>query len=301
MDYQLCWKEWVCNMTDLNLDIIVDGKTLNEIISFTESYTDAVQREYNIHKEESELLYMESKIDTDSYFYMLEECEAVFCEKVQKTVDTLADKLTRSIEMFNKKLRELFHKEEPLTKIQKMKQVLKLHPEIANSKVRIKDRRADMKKVDECKDGLLKTFLSQKSTKKYDKKPLLAFGKKYKEWEHQQKKQQLKKDVTMMVALAVIEEALRHANLWLERDRRISELKLDQIQNPKEEMSEPFMRMYCESANVFMKWYSKFTAREQELNKEAYEQYQSTMGVLEEKLKEIEKSRASSNENIVHV
>lgn len=300
MDYQQCWKEWVCNMN--GLDIIIDGKTFDEMISFGESYTEAVEREYNIRKQESELLYMESSIDVDSYYYMLEECDRVFCEKMQKYTTTMVDKISCYTEKFKDKLKSLFHKEKPLTTMQKLKKALHMHPEIGKKEVKIFDRRAEMKKLDECKSGLIKEFMKQKSTKKYDKEPLIAYGKKYEEWKQQERKKEIKRSVTLLVAFGILNEAINRANTWLERDQEISRLKLDNINNPDPGMSGPFMRMYYESARAFFKYYDKFTAREQELNRETYESYKSNIGTIEAELNKLGINyNSGSNENIVHM
>lgn len=246
-----------------NIDNIYEESSMTDILLFAESYGNAVTREYEINKEEASLLLMESVIDSDTYLYMMEENSRIFCEKMDKKAETLSEKMKKSMENFKKKLFGKASAEAQMSKMEKFKKFLKMNPDVANKKVKFTDNSKRLEDIRKQKKGLLELAAKQKASGKYDKEPIIKYGKRWEEYKRQQERQKLKKDVTVMVACSLGIEVMNRAFAWINNRNASLENEYNQIMNPPPEPGVNLKSLYCSMRDLVDSQWNSLNQEEQ--------------------------------------
>lgn len=246
-----------------NIDNIYEESSMTDILLFAESYGNAVTREYEINKEEASLLLMESAIDSDTYLYMMEENSRIFCEKMDKKAETLSEKMKKSMENFKKKLFGKASAEAQMSKMEKFKKFLKMNPDVANKKVKFTDNSKRLEDIRKQKKGLLELAAKQKASGKYDKEPIIKYGKRWEEYKRQQERQKLKKDVTVMVACSLGIEVMNRAFAWINNRNASLENEYNQIMNPPPEPGVNLKSLYCSMRDLVDSQWNSLNQEEQ--------------------------------------
>lgn len=242
---------------------LLQDSSISDSIAFAEKYGDAITREYEINQLEAQLLLLESAIDMDTYVYMVSENSRVFCEKMEKKATSLSEKMMQSMQKLKTKLFGNGTSKETLTKFEKFKKFLNMNPDIGNKKVKFSDRRKDLDAIHEQRRGLLQLAAKQKATKKFDKEPLIKYGKKWEAYKQQQKTKELKKDVTLAVACGIGFDLLNRAEAWLNNENMKEIQKYNEIVNPPPELSDNLKATYCCMRDIVNVQFNTLNSEEQ--------------------------------------
>lgn len=252
-------------MEFMNSNEVFEDSSISDMIAFAESYSDAVTREYEISQEEASLLLLESAIDTDTYLYMVQENSRIFCEKMEKKATTLSEKMKKSMENFKKKIFGKSGADAQKSKMDKFTKFLKMNPDVANKKVTIVDHKKRLDDVHKQKKGLLTLAAKQKASGKYDKEPIIKYGKKWEEYKQHQKQEEFKKDVTVIVASAIGFDILNRAINWLNNKNATLENEYQQIINPPSDLSDNLKALYCSMSDAVCSQWNSLNVEEQKI------------------------------------
>lgn len=246
-----------------NQNDVLQDQSLSNALSFAEKYAEAAIREYEINKSEAEILLLESAIDTDTYLSMMSESSQIFCEKMEKKSSSLAEKMKNSMNGLKRKLLGDGKSNSSLSKLDKFKKLITLNPDIGNKKVSFSDKRDRLKKIHDQRSELLSLAAKQKATKKFDKEPFIKHGKKWEEYQRQQKTKEFKKDVTVAIASGIAFDLINRATAWVNNESAKEQMKYNEIVNPPKDLSDDLKATYCCMRDIVESQYNALNQEEQ--------------------------------------